>query len=103
MITKIKEIINSANDKKSLISEKFDNSNRTISNIAEYYMDNSNAFIELLGDLNKILDKDESYCTCGNPSKEGNCHFEGDENLIYCCADCGKQVKDNEKFSDDEN
>ena len=32
----------------------------------------------------------EEYCTCGNPSKEGNCYFEGDEDLVYQCADCGK-------------
>lgn len=33
-----------------------------------------------------------TFCTCGNPSKEGNCYFKGDEELIYECCDCGKQV-----------
>jgi hypothetical protein len=35
-------------------------------------------------------------CTCGNPSEEGSCYFEGDEKLIYICADCGKQVVNHE-------
>jgi hypothetical protein len=43
---------------------------------------------------------DNLYCTCGNPSKEGSCYFEGDENLIYQCGDCGKVVKDNEEIDE---
>ena len=35
----------------------------------------------------------EEVCRCGNPSGEGNCHFEGFEELIYLCADCGKRVE----------
>src|SRR5690606_23363865 len=30
----------------------------------------------------------EQKCRCGNPSGMGNVYFEGDEELIYMCADC---------------
>ncbi len=33
------------------------------------------------------------FCTCGNPSGEGNIDFVGDEELIYKCCDCNKIVK----------
>ena len=39
-----------------------------------------------------IVEWENKYCTCGNPSKMGDCHFEDDENLIYCCVDCGKEL-----------
>lgn len=42
----------------------------------------------------KPLPTSEDYCICGNPSKKGNIHFEGDEKLIYECVDCGKRMKD---------
>ena len=41
----------------------------------------------------KRIDTKE-VCTCGNPSGDGDCHFEGFEDLIYMCSDCGKQVLD---------
>ena len=33
------------------------------------------------------------FCSCGNPSGEGLCQLQSDEELTYRCADCGKQVR----------
>ena len=52
------------------------------------------AHLGIADKLQSIIDEMDSFCTCGNPSGEGDCHFEGDEKLIYLCADCGKQVAD---------
>ena len=41
----------------------------------------------------KVKTKEEGFCACGNPSKTGNVHFEGDEKLIYKCDDCEKEYK----------
>lgn len=30
------------------------------------------------------------FCTCGNPSGEGNIQMD-DEEMLYFCCDCGKQ------------
>ena len=60
---------------------------------------NNQSFItkrDELADLRQQLGKcdEDKYCTCGNPSKQGNVHFEGDEELIYICDDCGKRAKE---------
>lgn len=47
----------------------------------------------LLAFLGGDIVTNEQYCTCGNPSKQGNIRFEGDEKLVYECIDCGKTVK----------
>jgi hypothetical protein len=33
------------------------------------------------------------FCTCGNPSGEGNIQMVNYEELLYFCCDCGKQVQ----------
>jgi len=38
------------------------------------------------------LESEPDNCSCGNPSKEGLCHFEGDEKLVYVCVDCKKPL-----------
>lgn len=33
------------------------------------------------------------FCTCGNPSGEGNIQMVNDEEMLYFCCDCNKQVQ----------
>lgn len=47
------------------------------------------------GEASSENEQREKFCTCGNPSKQGEIYFEGDEKLIYICVDCRKQVKNN--------
>lgn len=35
-------------------------------------------------------------CACGNPSGEGYVHFRGDEELVYICVDCEKELSNTE-------
>jgi hypothetical protein len=34
----------------------------------------------------------DTFCTCGNPSTEGSFSMV-DDDMIYFCGDCGKQVQ----------
>jgi hypothetical protein len=33
------------------------------------------------------------FCTCGNPSGEGNIQMVNDEEMLYSCCDCNNQVQ----------
>src|SRR5690606_34761709 len=43
--------------------------------------------------LSELEEEKAKKCRCGNPSGMGNVYFEGDEDLIYMCADCGKPAE----------
>lgn len=47
---------------------------------------------EILG-LFDVSVNEVEFCTCGNPSGEGNIQMVNDEELLYFCCDCNKQVQ----------
>lgn len=43
--------------------------------------------------LADVIVNEVEFCTCGNPSGEGNIQMVNDEELLYFCCDCNKQVQ----------
>lgn len=43
--------------------------------------------------LHFVSNNEVTFCTCGNPSGEGNIQMVNDEDLLYFCCDCEKQVQ----------
>ena len=52
------------------------------------------AFLEYTQKRLALLGVNEvEFCTCGNPSGEGNIQMVNDEEMLFFCCDCGKQVQ----------
>ena len=63
-------------------------------------IERSENYIELLREYFKnsvgladVSVNEVEFCTCGNPSGEGNIQMINNEELLYFCCDCNKQVK----------
>ena len=55
--------------------------------IIDAFMEYTQKRLTLLG-VNEV-----EFCTCGNPSGEGNIQMVNDEEMLFFCCDCGKQVQ----------
>lgn len=43
--------------------------------------------------IDLVSNAERTFCTCGNPSGEGNIKMINNEYLLYFCSDCGKQAQ----------
>ena len=58
----------------------------------QHYVEWLEAKIEALSQ-HDVIKNEVEFCTCGNPSGEGNIQMVNDEELLYFCCDCNKQVQ----------